>query len=232
MRKKNYIVAALSLVLMQPAFAQKQTPPAGGTAKDFKLSAKKVQTYANGLKSVVVPYGELPKVTVSLIVKTGNVHEDTEKVWLSDLTARMLREGTPSMNFAALSKKAAMMGGSLNVNVGLSQTTISGTVLSEFAPAFIQMISGLVMEPAFPATEIERLKSDLKRRLVTQKNVPQAQANEKFFAAVYGDTRYGKAFPTEEMINGYSVDMVKDFYNKNYGAKRAVIYVVGKFDDK
>jgi len=26
--------------------------------------------------------------------------------------------------------------------------------------------------------------------------------------------------------------MVKDFYNKNYGAKRSVIYVVGKFDDK
>ena len=34
------------------------------------------------------------------------------------------------------------------------------------------------------------------------------------------------------MLNGYSLQMVKDFYNQNFGAKRSVIYVVGKFDEK
>ncbi len=233
MRKtKHYIVAALSLALLQPAFAQKQTPPAGGTAKDFKLSEKKVQTYANGLKTMVVHYGELPKTTISLIIKTGNVHEGTDKTWLADLTGRLLREGTPSMNFAALSKKAAAMGGSLNVNVGPTQTTIAGSVLSEYAPDFIKLISDLVINPAFPASELERLKGDFKRRLATQKAVPQAQAQEQFFAAIYGDHPYGKIFPTEEMINSYTVQMVKDFYNNNFGAKRSVLYVVGKFDEK
>jgi zinc protease len=233
MRKtKHYIVAALGLALLQPAFAQKQTPPAGGPAKDFKLSEKKVQTYPNGLKTMVVHYGELPKTTISLIIKTGNVHEGTDKIWLADLTGRLLREGTPSMNFAALSKKAAAMGGSLNVNVGPTQTTIAGSVLSEYAPDFIKLISDLVMNPAFPASELERLKGDFKRRLATQKAVPQAQAQEQFFAAIYGDHPYGKIFPTEEMINSYTVQMVKDFYNNNFGAKRSVLYVVGKFDEK
>ncbi|HYK57123.1 MAG TPA: insulinase family protein, partial [Flavisolibacter sp.] len=233
MRKtKHYIVAALSLALLQPAFAQKQTPPAGGTAKDFKLSEKKVQTYANGLKTMVVHYGELPKTTISLIIKTGNVHEGSDKIWLADLTGRLLREGTPSMNFAALSKKAAAMGGSLNVSVGPTQTTIAGSVLSEYAPDFIKLISDMVINPAFPANELERLKGDFKRRLATQKAVPQAQAQEQFFAAIYGDHPYGKIFPTEEMINSYTVQMVKDFYNNNFGAKRSVLYVVGKFDEK
>lgn len=229
---KHYILAALSLALLQPAFAQKQTPPAGGTAKDFKLSEKKVQTHANGLKTMLVHYGELPKVTVSLIIKTGNVHEGKDQVWLADLTGRLLREGTSSMNFASLSKKAAMMGGSLNVNVGPTQTTIAGAVLSEYAGDFIKLLSDLVMNPAFPASELERLKGDFKRRLATQKAVPQAQAQEKFYAAIYGDHPYGKIFPTEEMINGYTIQMVKDFYNSNFGAKRSVLYVVGKFDEK
>ena len=229
---KYYIIAALGLALWQPALAQKQTPPPGGAAKDFKLSEKKVQTHANGLKTMLVHYGELPKVTVSLIVKTGNVHEGAGQIWLADLTGRMLREGTASMNFAALSKKAAMMGGSLNVSVGATQTTISGSVLSEYAGDFIRLLSDLVMNPAFPASELERLKGDFKRRLVTQKAVPQAQAQEEFFAALYGDHPYGKIFPTEEMINSYTVQMVKDFYNNNFGAKRSVLYVVGKFDEK
>lgn len=227
----NYITA-VACVAYLPVAAQKQAPPEGGKAKDFKLSDKKIQSYANGLKTNMVHYGELPKVTISLIIKAGSVHETNNQIWLANLTGRMLREGTSSMNFAAISKKAAMMGGTLNVNVGLTQTTIAGNVLSEYAGDFIKLISELVSNPAFPAGEIERLKGDYKRQLVTQKSVPQAIAQEQFFEALYKDNRYGKSFPTEEMINGYTVDMVKDFYNKNFGAKRAVLYVVGNFNDK
>lgn len=231
MKKYIFSIAALALITLQPALAQKQTPPAGGKAKDFKLSAKKVQTLSNGMRTAMVPYGELPKTTITLIIKTGQAHEGIDQIWLADLTARMLREGTANMNFAALSKKAAMMGGSLNVNAGLTQTSISGSVLSEYAPQFIQLIGELLSAPAFPASEIERMKGDLKRRLATQKAVPQAQAQEQFMQAVYGETRYGKSFPTEAMINGYTVQMVRDFFEKNFGAKRSVLYVVGKFDE-
>jgi zinc protease len=226
-----YIITAFCVATFQPVAAQKQTPPPGGKAKDFKLPAKKAQKYDNGLKSTLVQYGTLPKATISLIIKTGNAHEGPNQVWLADLTGRMLREGTATANFAALSKKAAMMGGNLNVSVGPTQTTISGSVLSEYAPEFIRMIADLVQQPAFPASEIDRLKGNLKRQLITQKASPQAQAQEQFMQAVYKDHPYGRIFPTEEMINSYTVDMVKEFYDKNFGAKRSVIYVVGKFDE-
>jgi predicted Zn-dependent peptidase len=210
---------------------QKETPPAGGIPKDFKLSEKNSQKYPNGLKATMVQYGTTPKVTISLIIKTGNVHETNDQIWLADLTGRMLREGTSNMNFAELSKKAALMGGNLNVFVGLAQTTITGNVLSENAPAFIKLISDLLANPSFPATELERLKGDLKRRLTVQKAVPQSQASEQFNQAIYGDQRYGKTFPTEDMINAYTIASVKNFYDKNFGAKRSVLYVVGKFDE-
>ena len=211
--------------------AQKQNPPAGSTAKDFKLSAKKIQTYSNGLKSTLVHYGNLPKVNISLIIKTGNIHEAADQVWLADLTVNMLKEGTSTMKFSDFAKKAAGMGGNINVGVGVAQTTISGSVLSEYAADFIQLISELVMNPAFPVSELERLKSDQKRQLTIQKAGPQAQAQEKFFGAVYKDQPYGRYFPTEAMLNSYAIDAVKEFYNNNFGAKRSVLYVVGKFDD-
>lgn len=229
--KKLILLTAIIFAGFSIASAQKETPPAGGAPRDFKLSAKKTQSYSNGLKSTWVHYGNTPKVTISLIIKTGNVHETSNQVWLADLTGRLLREGTSQMNFAAFSKKAALMGGSLNVNVGLTQTTINGSVLSEYAPDFIALIGELVMSPAFPASEIERLKGDMKRRLTVQKSVPQSQAQEQFYAAFYKDQRYGQTFPTEAMISSYTVQNVKDFYDQNFGAKRSVIYVVGKFDE-
>jgi zinc protease len=33
------------------------------------------------------------------------------------------------------------------------------------------------------------------------------------------------------MINSYTVDAIKNYYDQNFGAKRAVLYVVGQFDD-
>jgi zinc protease len=232
MRRHNKIFFVYAILLVTgTANAQKQKPPAGGTPKDFKLSAKKVKQFPNGLQTTFVQYGELPKVSVSLIIKTGNVHESANQVWLADLTGRMLKEGTQNMNFAALSRKVAGMGGDINVTVGMDQTTISGSVLSEYAGDFIKAMSEIAMNPAFPASEIDRLKGDLKRQLTVQKAVPQAQAEEKFFQAIYKDHPYGRYFPTEAMIESYDVKAVKDFYNKNFGAKRSVLYVVGKFDE-
>ncbi|MGZ5287172.1 MAG: M16 family metallopeptidase, partial [Flavisolibacter sp.] len=83
---RNYITALLAIAMLPALAQQKQTPPAGGKAKDFKLSDNKNATLSNGLKTTMVHYGELPKVTVSLIIKTGNAHERADQVWLADLT--------------------------------------------------------------------------------------------------------------------------------------------------
>src|SRR5258708_6842794 len=233
--KKN-ISIVLSVVFacatVVNTIAQKQTPPVGGTPKDFKLPEKQGSILANGLRSTLVHYGALPKVDVQLIIKTGNVHEASNEVWLCDLTGLLMKEGTTTMNFKTISKKVASMGGEVNINTGMDNVTISGSVLSEFAPELIKVIGDIAINPAFPASELERLKSDLKRQLTVQKSVPQSQAQEKFFQIIYKDHPYGRYFPTEEMIKSYTLDMVKGFYSKNFGAKRSVVYVVGKFDDK
>ena len=228
---KRSLVALLALSTITAAYAQKETPPPGSTPKDFTLPGKKEKSLANGLKINMVKYGDVPKVNINLIIKTGNVHEAANEVWLADLTGDMMKQGSKTINFKELAKKVAAMGGDINVGVGPDQFTISGAVLSEFAPAFIGAVADIVMNPAFPAGEIERLKDDLKRQLTYQKSVPQSQAQEKFNQAMFKNHPYGRYFPTEKMLDSYTLAMVKDFYNKNFGAKRSVIYVVGNFDE-
>jgi predicted Zn-dependent peptidase len=227
---KNYLFAAACVLLASSLTAQKQTPPAGGTPKDFKVPAKSTTKLPNGLRTTMVQYGEIPKVTIRLIIKAGNAHEKANQVWLADLMGQMMKQGTPTMDFKTLAKKVAGMGGEVNISVGPDETTISGSVLSEFAPDLVKVIADLVMNPAFPQSELDRIKNDLKRSLAVQQSVPQNQATAKFYKIIYKDQSYGNYFPTEEMINSYTLPMVKDFYIKNIGAKRAVLYVAGKFD--
>lgn len=230
--KKNYIFLLLLLLSgsFHLSYAQKQTPPEGGQPKDFKLPAKEEGKLQNGLSYTLVPYGAVPKVQISLIVKTGNVHEGPDQVWLSDFTGNLMKEGTTKTSGKDLSVKVARMGGELNISVSSNFTTLSGSVLSEFAPDLIRLLAEVVQHPAFPASEAERLKNDLKRQLNVQSNRPQAMASSKFFAIMYPEHPYGRYFPTEEMINNFTIEKARQFYDTNFGAQRSNIYVVGKFN--
>ena len=224
----SIIVAVLSVSALH---AHKQTPPEGGTPEDFRLPEKDSKKLDNGLTATLVQYGIIPKVNVSVIIKTGNIHEGPDEVWLADLTADLMREGTTTMDFKTIARKVAAMGGEVNVSTGENQTVISGSVLSEFGPDLIRILADIAMSPSFPESEVDRLKNDLKRQLTVQKSVPQSQALEKFRSIVFKDHAYGRVFPTEAMLNSYTLEKVKSFYDRNFGARRTVVYAVGKFDE-
>ena len=231
MKNKILSLFLLLFVAVVPAFAQKQEPPEGGKPKDFNVPPKNTKTLKNGLGAVLVQYGETPKVTISAIVKTGNLHEGPQETWLADLTGDMLREGAAGMDFQTIAKKAAGMGGEISISVSRTETSVSIAVLSEFVPQAIQLVSDVLTRPTFPASEVDRLINDLKRELNVAKTVPQNQASEKFVALVFPDQPYSRMFPTEAMLDSFDLAKIKGFYDANFGAKRTKIYVVGKFPE-
>jgi predicted Zn-dependent peptidase len=218
------------LALALPAWSQKQAPPEGGTPKDFKLPARQTLTLDNGLGVTMVPYGTLPKVTVRLVLRTGNLNEAAEEVWLADLTGDLMKEGTKSRTAEQIAQEAASMGGQANVAVGADQTTISGEVLSEFGPGLTRLIADLARNPLFPESELSRLKKDRLRQLSIDKTDPGAITSEKFRSLMYPGHPYGRTYPTEAMLEGYTIDQVRAFYEKNFCAGRAHLYAAGRFD--
>lgn len=230
MRKRILIAAALSLAIAPVAIAQKELPPKPGQPKATKLPAKHELTLANGMQVTLVPFGKIPKTTMSLAIRVGNINEGPNEVWLADLMGDMMREGTPTRTSQQIAETLSGMGGGLGVNVGSDQMSIGTEVLSEFAPAALEVIADVAMHPAFPASELARLKAARVRNLAIQKSNAGALAREQFAQAVYGDHPYGRFFPTEQMLQDYTLDQVKNFYGANIGAARAHLYVAGVFD--
>ncbi|MEQ9305792.1 MAG: pitrilysin family protein, partial [Marinoscillum sp.] len=199
--------------------------------KNFILPEKTTFQLENGLSVVLVPFGTLPKVTVSVVVKTGNIHEGDDEVWLADIMADLMQEGTTTKTAREVSLAAANMGGSVSVSVGLNQTYAEGEVLSEFGPSLVDLLADVIQNPRFPKGELPRLINDRKRSLSVQMSRPQALASEKFNEIIYGeDNAYGDMYPTEDMLTSYTIDNVITFYTENFGAKRTTVYVAGVFD--
>lgn len=209
---------------------QKQKPPEGGTPKAFTLPQKQTFTLKNGMRVTLVPYGTIPKVTVSAVVRAGNLNESAEQIWLANITGSMLKEGTTTRSAEQVAQEAARMGGQLGVGIGADQTTISGDVLSEFGPDLAMLIADVLQHPLLPASELARMKNDRLRQLTISRTQPGPIANELFRKLLYPNHPYGRVFPTEEMINRYTIEDVQKFYKDNFGAARTNLYVAGRFD--
>lgn len=228
---KTLIATVCLGLLAGPVAAQpKETPPAPGTARPFALPKPKRFTLDNGLNVTLVPWGSVPKVQVDLAIRSGNVYEKANEVWLSDLTGKLLREGTATRTAAQISDEAARMGGTLDVNVGEDTTTVGGEVLSEFTADMVALVADVAMHPRFPDAELPRLTADLQRRLSVSRSQPGSLAAEKFRAVMFKDHPYGRTFPTEQMLTSYTTAQARTFYEATFGAGRATLYVVGMFD--
>lgn len=231
MRTLTLIAASLCLATpASPALAQKQAPPPIGAPKDFTLTPRKSITLPNGLQVSMVPFGTMPKVFVRLGVRTGNINEKANEAWLADVTGDMLPEGTATRTSETIAREAASMGGSLGVNVGPDRTNLTGDVLSERGPEFIRLLADVVRHPRFDPSDLARIKANRARQLAIARSQPQPIAQERFAALLYGDHPYGHIYPTAAMLQGYTLEQVKNFYTSNYGAARSHIYVTGKFD--
>src|SRR5690606_11011256 len=68
-------------------------PPMPGEPKPFTIPETTEFRLDNGLEATLVPYGNLPKVTVQVVVHTGNLNEG-ERRWLADFTSALMQEGT------------------------------------------------------------------------------------------------------------------------------------------
>ncbi|MBT8306227.1 MAG: insulinase family protein [Maribacter sp.] len=209
---------------------EKEMPPKGGEPKDFNLPEKEVVSYDNGLTLVMVPYGSIPKATIRFSVKTGNINEEENQVWLADLMADLLEEGSLTKTSKQIADEMAGMGGNLNIGVGVHTSSISSAVLYEFAPNAIELMADVLRNPKWPAEELGRLKDDIKRDLAVRLSRPRAQAMKDFFATIYPDHPYGRYYPTDQMIDSYTLEDIKQFYESNFGAKRTTIYIAGNFD--
>lgn len=226
-------VACLSLACL-PATAQeaakKQTPPPGGPPKPFTVPAHETYTLPNGMQVTLVPYGNLPKVTLDLTIRAGNLNEPEGMPGLADIMGKLMEEGTTSRSAQQVAEQAANMGGALNIGVGPDESNISIDVLSEFGAEAAGLIADVAQRPLFPDSELPRLKNDALRQLAIAKSVPQNIALERFRKILYGDHPYGIVFSTQESIEKTTVDGIKKFYQENIGAARAHLYVAGRFE--
>jgi predicted Zn-dependent peptidase len=213
------------------AFAgPKETPPQGPPPKPFHLPATTDFVLPNGMQVTIVPYGIVPKVAVRAFVGAGEIDESAGQVWLSKLNAALMKEGTHTRSAEQVAREAAEMGGQMEIESGSDFTSVGGVVLSDFGPKFVTLLADVLTAAALPAGELARLKADLLRELSIDRSQPESLASERFLETLFPDHPYGRTFPSEVQLKGYTIEDVQAFYRNNFDAARTHLYIAGKLE--
>jgi predicted Zn-dependent peptidase len=218
------VVAAVSVL------AQKETPPAGGQPKPFVFPKQDTYTLSNGMKVTLVQYGAVPKVAMQAIIRAGTLNEKAEQRWISDIVATMLKDGTTKRTAEQIAKETADMGGSIFTAASNDKTTIGGEALSEFDARFVELLSDVILNPKFAASDFDKARANKLREIAVAKAQAGTQAWEKFREITFSGHPYASVMASEPIVQTYKLDDVRGFYNDQYGAARTHFYVVGQFD--
>lgn len=226
-------LALAAALLLAPAAATAQaypTQPGIGTPKPFTVPASESYRLPNGMQVTLIPYGSVPKATVSLRVYAGGLNEG-EQTWISTLTNQLMREGAAGRTGAQIAEAAADMGGNLGGGADAHETVFAIGALSEQADEAVKLIADVVRRPTFPESELDRLRRNALRNLAVAKSQPDTAADVALAAAYYGPGHpYGRILPSEAQLGAYTLDDIRRFHAANFGARRARLYIAGRFD--
>jgi len=207
----------------------REAPPLGGEPREYRLPASTTVALPNDMKVTLVPFGNIPKVTIVVSVAAGNAHEG-EHNWLADLTGQMLLEGAADMDSDGLAAAAADMGGEIGVSVSVNQTQAALDVLSEFGADAVALLADVLRRPTLPESELERVRSNLLKNLSISRQQPGTLASQAFRKAIFGDHPYGAGLPDPEAFGALSIEQIQQFHGTQFGAGGGHIYVAGQFD--
>lgn len=170
----------------------------------------------------------LPIVKVVLAVKAGSIAEPAAWAGLANLTADLLNEGTSRRSSKEISDEIEFVGGSLDTSGGPDYMTVTLSVLKKDIELGFDLLSDIVMNPAFREDEIVRRKAIIRSSIIQQKEEPGIVASKAFLKAVFGEHPYGRPVEgTEESLDSITRKDILDFHRTYYAPNNSIMAVVG-----
>lgn len=203
-------------------------PPTLPRSAELRLPPVTKRQLPNGLTLLIVEHHELPIADFILFVGSGVEADPAATAGLATLTASMLLEGTTTRSALALADQQAFLGIALG-----AASSWDGSIVNLHTPtaqldSALALFADVVLHPAFPPAELERLRRDRLTTHLQLRDRPAAIADLASNAILFGDHPYGRStIGTEASTRAIARDDIASFYRMHYRPNNATLIVVG-----
>ena len=185
---------------------------------------------STGAEVYFVENHDLPIIDVSVSFAAGSAHDTADKSGLAGITKYMMTLGAAGMTDETIANKmadvGAILGGEFDADRAVFKLrTLSSTLEKTQA---LDIYTKILQQPDFPESVLQREKARIIAGLQESATQPESISSKAFMAALYGQHPYSLDESGEEAsVSHLNREDLQAFYKQFYGAKGAVIAMIG-----
>jgi predicted Zn-dependent peptidase len=229
LRDSAVLLVALGVVVSAQVRPDRSKPPEPGAAPQLKLPAIAKRSLANGLAVWVVESREVPIVQLTAIVRAGGDDDPVGKFGTASLTAAMLDEGAGNRSALEVADAVEFLGATLTTSSSYDASAVRLNVPVQRLDEALPLLADVVLHPAFPEKEIERLRQERLTALLQARDDASSIAAMAFARIVFGaNHRYGiEMIGTEASLKALTAADLRTFHGSFYQPSSMTLLVVG-----
>ena len=205
--------------------------PEPGSSPDAPLPPVERATLSNGLKVVLARRTAVPIVQLTLVVDAGYAADDPKSPGVSSMAMEMLEEGTTTRPALQIADELSALGASFSSGSSLDTSSATISVLKDKLDPALDLYADLVLHPAFPESDLARVKQNTLARIQQEKVDPFGLALRVLPGLLYGDTHaYGQPLTgtgTEASVKATTRADLEKFHSTWFKPNQATLVAVG-----
>ena len=212
----------------------RSTLPPLGTAVSASFPEIQRATLKNGMQVALAQRKGVSTVIMDLMIDAGYASDQFAVAGTASLAMNMLDEGTKNMTSLQINEQLQLLGASISAYSDLDFSYVSMNTLIPSLDASLELFSDIILNPAFPESEFERLQNEQIVRIQREKSQPFSMALRVMPQYLYGEGHaYSLPFSGsgyEKTVSTLTREDMLDFYDRWIKPNNCTLVVVGDIE--
>lgn len=182
----------------------------------------------NGLRLITEAMPHVRSVSIGVWLTRGSRHETDARAGIAHFVEHMLFKGTGSRSAEDIAQAIDSIGGQLDAFTAKEYASYYIKVLDDHLPLAIDLLSDIVLNPAFPRDEIEREKKVILEEFKMVEDTPDDLVHEVFTQHFWEGHPLGRPIlGAKETVEGFTQESLRDYFAGAYVAPNIVVAAAG-----
>ena len=227
------LLLALALWPAQAEVAKHYTELTFPPLPDIQVPQYQRFQLKNGMVVYLMEDHELPLVSGTALIRTGERQDPAAEVGLAAVTTTVLRTGGTQAHPAdELNRILEQNAATIETDVSSNVATVSFNSLSEDVPLVLGLFAEVLQQPAFAQAQLDLAKVQQQGSIARRNDDPDTIARREFRKLIYGaDSPYAQTIEYATLNQISQPDLVA-FHQTWFQPQNVILGIVGDFDPK
>src|ERR687890_1311609 len=185
----------------------------------------------NGLRLITESMPHVRSVTIGVWLTRGSRHESDERSGIAHFVEHMLFKGTGTRTAEDIAQSIDSIGGQLDAFTAKEYASYYIKVLDEHLPLAVDLLSDIVLRPAFAADEVEREKKVILEEIKMVEDTPDDLVHELFTQHFWEGHPLGRPIlGTKETVEALNAETLSEYFRGAYVASNMIVSAAGNLD--